>query len=547
MHLELEAGLVDLMLGSTFTLGLFDDDSILEEKVSDIYLVSMSPDNSLPWMEAQWLTNDYCTGVPNSFHVFYADVGDWGSNGQIYPGIYYLGSHYPFNPCGSNPASSPLSGNCCTSSLDVSARGSRGVLSGTDYPLDTLNMSDAALSSHLTHNANGYIYCYLSAADPDSQLFDSFSSVLYLNDGSCIDEYTYPVSCSRDGVVTFYANPHCQDPLHTLPLTDESTFYPHTPAGNVTARLLEVTGASEAIGWVEYEPALKLFPTFKNPLEIVSVGFWILTLLLHTICVAWAAIHYRRTPKGILIFIVFSQVLWLVRAVSFMVYIYCDAAQLAIDWFCLLANASYGWATLTSVSYTFVAFNRIIDPPRWVKAVVVAVLASLHVGLLGGYYAAPLFSIILEGNPSLYYKSTFNQLLYRILWNELVPLNTYWQVVVFVWNTAVLLWITRKCLAASYRRPASLLAHTLYRVDPKLCKSLVALVLCVVCYAGIVLIMSCSTVLQNDRTFNSFGSSCFFFEALHGVLSLAVCYRLPQLPRKLVPNVSALDAGASVQ
>lgn len=55
-------------------------------------------------------------------------------------------------------------------------------------------MSDTALSSHLTHNANGYIYCYLSAADPDSQLFDSFGSVLYLNDGSCIDEYTYPVS-----------------------------------------------------------------------------------------------------------------------------------------------------------------------------------------------------------------------------------------------------------------------------------------------------------------------------------------------------------------
>ncbi|KAJ3327802.1 hypothetical protein HDU91_004264 [Kappamyces sp. JEL0680] len=319
-----------------------------------------------------------------------------------------------------------MSDQCCYSSLDTSESGSMGYPSGTSYVVtdeSTLldaSLTDSQIMAWSPTSATGMTYCYLALAvypSPPAPTADlaGYQSLFYLSDGECYDGL---VRCFANGTLLIYGASECSDTPVEAQLTSSAVVVSSSSyLGSFVAKLLTVSEGHQKMGWTTYNPDIYLIPNFQNKLEIVGTIFYAAALAGEVVTMTWTAIQYRKKPNPQLLFLLFSQTLWLCWISLRIGYVFSIFENNA-DLYMVQTPMNYmkSLATLSTTIYTTWFFNSVLKPAVWMSYCIYGFLFVAHLALNGSMYlwVSPATPNWIQGT-----------------WNGY---NGYWIIVMFIWD-----------------------------------------------------------------------------------------------------------------
>ncbi|KAJ3318900.1 hypothetical protein HDV06_006952 [Boothiomyces sp. JEL0866] len=267
-------------------------------------------------LQTGWYGSYNCKGIPDTIVIF----------NETTPTPLYS-SNSDFNPipiCGTDPYSIDL--GCCLSSLDLKAT--------YGYQSFSRNyLSEFSFQQSITPGANGQTYCAIASLDTNS-LYGY--QQMYLHQRNVCVEETF--ICGETGL-TVFSDPGCAGSNETIAITATPTYYQSIYIGNLTVSMREITGANLEIVWIANVPPPLLIPNFSEPLEILELALFIITVLAYALLIFAQLRNYKKGFKKMKLWQLLVSIAWLVRFCYSIYYVYTiflSDLSLAIASYCLI-------------------------------------------------------------------------------------------------------------------------------------------------------------------------------------------------------------------
>ncbi|KAI8905191.1 hypothetical protein EDD86DRAFT_212400 [Gorgonomyces haynaldii] len=341
---------------------------------------------------SQWFQDFSCQGPPDS--VFSFNVSDltveYPPDNEMWSLSYFLQS--PYSNCGflSTQAVKRIKG-CCEKSLD------------TTYTFNYASFTNLIVSSpesiaEIPTGAVGTSYCYLYKPQDQYSLF-GFNSILIRDNGVCVDGQ---LKCSN-GTFYYYDydsdspyDPGCTSLLDWADLTKDEQLIESVGFGTSYGRVLKVEAATGVTDYLAEYPLQYLVPTFKYPIEVLSIMAMVLSIILSLflpIEVALQAWHRRRVSIwqiGHTVAFLMMLVVGILRIYTWVYYI--DYSQQSRDTYAVVLqvdNLFMGWMLLWSMLFcanSIIVPMLLIDSPEWTKYIAYIVPVFYHLIFWGNTY-----------------------------------------------------------------------------------------------------------------------------------------------------------------
>ncbi|KAJ3260145.1 hypothetical protein HK103_001221 [Boothiomyces macroporosus] len=257
-------------------------------------------------LTAEWTIQDSCSSPPNAMYYYNLQSTNANTppNGEIWPLGYSLQATERTleSGCLGITVKVPFVGACCASFVDQNARLSSSLTTAVD-----VNFAAAIPST-----AKNQKYCYLQSISGQSVF--GFRSAWFLADGSC--SVSESVSCSQDGILSFFPNQNCQGTPKTFGLSSSPSSISYGNANNTQASLIVIDSATNTVGWLATVPVLMISPNFSNPVVpvilVILVGFFLgMVYGCYFLCR-----EYMEKKTAYMLGLLISQISWTITVVT---------------------------------------------------------------------------------------------------------------------------------------------------------------------------------------------------------------------------------------
>ncbi|KAJ3275226.1 hypothetical protein HDV01_000951 [Terramyces sp. JEL0728] len=217
--------------------------------------------------------------------------------------MFYLNQ---ISTCGMFYNPDPSGSGCCTVSLDEADYGNYLGMMET-FIGGLWDMDTAAPPS-----ANEHYYCWIQNNDPTDWTYAA-----YLDSDQCTDK----VKCFNGNLV-LYSDAACTSEVQVLPIQDNIYSVNTSILGNVTVSRKQFADGMNGIAWTSYQPGNMLIPTHKNPVEVLGLIGYILSIgcSLFTSFYYIRAYYYKKSMQSLLITGI--QVVEFFKVIVSLVYVY---------------------------------------------------------------------------------------------------------------------------------------------------------------------------------------------------------------------------------
>lgn len=386
-------------------------------------------------IEMQFRSNLDCSGTASSFHIFTVANTLLGAqpSDESWPIMYWQASPvYPYVPCGNMEIPMSENENCCYSSVDTTTVGTWGIGSGYIRAFNSTSASPD-LSPYATTSAATAEYCYLAASSVSLTNLYGYVAVAVLKDEEyCSDGFFGGLRCFANGTLAVYYETNCADSpdMELYDLTSSPLAISASPLlGDFEASLIAVAAGRETVGWTTFLPYWESHATIVTPVDYLSLVCFILSVLFHLAACGWAVYRYYRGRVRARLFVLFSQILWLGRAVTEVAIYYIQTPILTTDdlyaynWLSLSTDYLSNFATLSCVLYTAYTSKTLLNLKRDREIIMYVTLIALHIVLAGGRYA----------DDACYLISTCSRSL-KLSLGQWYTLNGWWTLVMMIWD-----------------------------------------------------------------------------------------------------------------
>ncbi|KAJ3301579.1 hypothetical protein HDV03_000655 [Kappamyces sp. JEL0829] len=492
---------------------------------------------AVAWLEVAWLTDFWCSGIASSMHIFTSKdpTAYYPDDDESWPIVYYQACPVlPYSTCGNAGGRFSATDNCCSSSLDTTTNGTWGIASGFDLVLPSTSLTDDQWNFYAPAGSSGQTYAYLVPKEQSLQNLYGFYAALYLNDGSCNDQYYGGVRYFENGTLVVYYNYFCDETsdyeVFTIP-SSGSVDIQSAFMGNFTGKQFTITQGKQTKAWTIFIPYWEYSNEIKTPVEKLAVFFFAVSVLGHLAACAWAISRYIRSRRGSRLFILVSQFMWLGRAVSEIVNhylylpLYTQDDVVKVGWMQLIPDYLSNFATLSVVMYTAYTSRTLLSIRGVYEYIMYFFLLLLHVGLCGGRYAADACFL-------LFSKCTYSM---REGFNVWYRYNGWWTL--FMMTVYVLMKKDRKLFFLD-------VCKLTFKTDATFCYIFLGQIVISISYFLLIILNVSTNTFGDEKTIIAMNAPETFQESANSVLNFLMIERMNRFVRRKGGPIDGLKESA---
>ncbi|KAI8893743.1 hypothetical protein BC833DRAFT_607348, partial [Globomyces pollinis-pini] len=301
-----------------------------------------------------------CQGLPITMQIF-----NETNPTQIYTDVNEL---IVLPVCASDPI--PMDTGCCISTLT----------NAYTYQSFTFQYIDENNRIIFPKSALNGLYCHLEYE------IDGFYPNYLLASSQCVEKLT----CSKEGMLSIYADDECQDALESYELIDKPIEFINSSIGIINASLYRIDNTNELfdIQWTAYHPGTILVPNFQSPMEIIALICTIFSTLTSAYSIYHYGSHYQLKKRWNSLNNMLIHICWFCSCILYIFY-WCIAYEFEFQY--LIVLECYGIliniATLLTAYDTLLTILHFFHINSKVKTNAISILlVMVHIGLAGTNY-----------------------------------------------------------------------------------------------------------------------------------------------------------------
>ena len=434
------------------------------------------------------------------------------------PTYSFITGEFVIGQCGC--ANVEIPSQCCYNSLDLEA--SSGVESAYEIAVDDMELYDAIPVSALNQQ-----YCQINSLDLNALW--GYQSLYVYSIEQCIDQ----TRCFPNGTLGIYTDVDCQE-LETSLIQPIS--YNSTTLGVVAFDWIVIDQGTAKTSWITNTPSNLLIPSYKAPIEVISLISYIISALGCIISFVRQLILWStsRTNSKVDITFFIMNICWLVYIplrFGFWACVFNDLLSMAFYYqimYTLLAFSTY----MTTVFTTKYFLDAIFLLNSRQKMLIYVILFIFHFSLAGCWYFSFYSSL-----PSVY--PALNEFL-----NNWLKSSSYWILIMFLYNIVPLTFWLSFILA---RRQFGKLKHGL-ALGKRAFLIIFLQTLLAILYFVIDVIRKTTYLLHDDRTDLSMMGFIMFCLVYHSLLQQVlvneikrILYLISKPKQPIAIQVAALE------